>query len=380
MEINRVEAFQVQWDQDENPARRSAFVRIHTDDGLFEIGEASPMQGGAASLGIIERDIGPSLIGADPLDHALLHDQLLHRLAKLGPEGALSGALAAIDLALWDLKGKLLGLPIYKLLGGAWRTALPFYASIGHNGARERDVDEVCRVVERRLKDGPAAVKIRFDSDRVTPDLDIKGDIAKARAVRRLVGNDFPLAFDANNGYSVGGAIRVGRALEELGYWWFEEPAQHYHVSRTGEVARALDITVSAGEQTYTTAGVVDLINAGIRMVQPDIVKMGGVTGLLRCAAVCQAHGVELVPHQTQPTIGHMANLHVCAAQPQATKPCEWDDPSSRRHVVFDNPPKPKDGLFHLPTAPGLGLAFIEEELERRRVPLSRESTGEERG
>ena len=210
-----------------------------------------------------------ALIGADPLDHAVLYDRQLHELVKVGPEGAVSGALAAIDIALWDLKGKLLGQPIYKLLGGAWRTALPFYASIGRNGARHRNIDEVCRVVEQRLKDGPAAIKIRFDNDRVTPDLDIKGDIAKARAVRRLVGDDFPLAFDANNGYSPGAAIRVGRALEELGFWWFEEPVQHYHVSRMGEVARALDITVSAGEQTYTTAALVDLINAGVRMVQP---------------------------------------------------------------------------------------------------------------
>jgi L-alanine-DL-glutamate epimerase-like enolase superfamily enzyme len=373
VKIIRCEAFQVQWDPNDPPARRSAFVRIHTDDGSVGIGEASPMQGGGASIGIIERDIGPSLIGADPLDHAVLHDRLLHKLVKLGPEGALSGALAAIDIALWDLKGKFSGQPIYKLLGGAWRTALPFYASVGQNGAKDRDVDEVCRVIERRLKDNPAAIKIRFDNDRVMPDLDINGDLAKARAVRRLVGDDFPLAFDANNGYSVSGAIRVGRALEELGYWWFEEPVQHYHVSRLGDVARALDITVSAGEQSYTTTAVVDLINAGVRMVQPDIVKMGGVTGLMRCAAICQAHGVELVPHQTQPTIGHMANLHVCAAQAHATKPCEWDDPSTRRHAVFINPPTPKDGLFHLSTAPGLGLAFNEEELDRRQVVNVRE-------
>src|SRR4029077_17557131 len=127
-------------------------------------------------------------------------------------------------------------------------------------------------------------------------------------AVRELVGDRLPLAFDANNGYSVGGAIRVGRALEELGYWWFEEPVQHYHVKAMGEVARHLDIAVSAGEQTYTLSGIADLIMAGGRTVKRYIVKMGGITGLQRCIALAHAHGVELLPHQTQPTIGHTAN------------------------------------------------------------------------
>src|SRR5215472_9474175 len=366
MKIREIEIFQVQWAPQDKPAQRSAWIRIHCEDGLTGIGEASPMQGGLASLEIIRHNLAPELIGADPLDHAVLHDTLLHKFAKLGPEGALSGALAAVDIALWDLKGKLLGQPIYKLLGGAWRTRLPFYASIGGNG--ERSVDEVLRVVERRLEDKPAAVKIRFDADRTRPDNDIPGDIEKARAVRRLVGDGFPLAFDANNGYSTGGAVRVGRALEELGYWWFEEPVQHYHVKAMGEVARRLDITVSAGEQTYTLAGIADLIAAGVRMVQPDIVKMGGITGLLRCAALAHAHGVELVSHQTQPTIGHMANMHVVAAQLQASKPIEWNDPSTRTHAVFENPPKPVDGLFHLSDAPGLGLRVNEAELAKRRI------------
>jgi len=368
MKICDVEVFQVQWRPEERPAQRSAWVRIHCDDGSFGIGEASPMQGGLASLGIVKHNLASALIGADPLDHAVLHDRLLHSFVKLGPEGALTGALAAIDIALWDLKGKLLRQPIYKLLGGAWRTRLPFYASIGGNG--ERSVDEVLRVVEARLRDKPAAVKIRFDNDRTKPDLDIPGDIAKARAVRRLVGDGSPLAFDANNGYSTGGAIRVGRALEELGYWWFEEPVQHYHVKAMGEVAQRLDITVSAGEQTYTLAGLADLIAAGVRMVQPDIVKMGGITGLMRCAALAQAHGVELVPHQTQPAIGHVANLHLAASQLHATKPCEWNDPSPRQHAVFENPPWPRDGVFVLPDGAGLGLVLNEAELARRRMPI----------
>jgi len=368
MKIRDIEAFQIGWAADDKPTQRSAWVRVHTDDGLSGIGEASPMQGGLASLGIIARDLAPALIGQDPLDHAVLQDRLLHRFVKLGPEGALTGALAAIDIALWDLKGKLLGQPIYKLLGGAWRTSLPFYASIGGNG--ERSVDEVLRVVEARLRDNPAAVKIRFDNDRTRLDGDIPGDIAKAQAVRRLVGDGFPLAFDANNGYSLGGAIRVGRALEELGFWWFEEPVQHYHPKAMGDVARRLDITVSAGEQTYTLSGLADLIDAGVRMLQPDVVKMGGITGLSRSIALAQAHGVELVPHQTQPTIGHMASLHLAASQLHTTKPCEWNDPSPRQHAVFDNPPKPEGGLFHLSAEPGLGLKLNEAELARRRIPL----------
>jgi len=326
------------------------------------------MQGGLASLGIIQHDLAPALIGKDPLDHAVLLDTLMHTCVKLGPEGALTGALAALDIAMWDIKGKLFRQPIYKLLGGAWRTALPFYASIGGNG--DRSLDDVLRVVETRLTDKPSAIKIRFDNPRTQLDRDILGDIAKARAVRRLVGDEFPLAFDANNGFSSGGAIRVGRVLEELGYWWFEEPVQHYHVKAMGEVARALDITVSAGEQTYTLAALADLIAAGVRMVQPDIVKMGGITGLMQAQALCQAHGAELVPHQTQPTIGHTASLHIAAAQMGATKPCEWNDPSNRTHAVFDNPPFPVDGLFRLSAEPGLGLRLNEDELAKRVVPI----------
>lgn len=369
MKITKVEAFQLAFDT-AKPNNRSAFVRIETEDGLFGMGEASPMAGGLASLTIIAADMAPFLIGKDALDHAVLLDTLFHKCIKLGPEGATTGALAALDIALWDLKGKLLGQPIYKLLGGAWRTSLTCYASVGGNAWRT--VDQVVEVVERRVaKERPAAVKIRWDGDRTKLDVDIPGDIAKARAVRKALGDDFVLGFDANNGYSVGGAIRVGRALEELGYSWFEEPVQHYHISAMGEVAQRLDITVSAGEQTYTLQGLKDLINAGVRMVQPDIVKMGGITGIMQCAAIAYAHGVDLVPHQTQPSLGHLANLHVLSTIMHLNKPVELADGWERAGSVFTNPSEPQDGLFHLPEGPGLGAQFDVEELQRRSIPVS---------
>jgi L-alanine-DL-glutamate epimerase-like enolase superfamily enzyme len=134
VKIRDIDVFQVSWAPEDKPAQRSAWLRVQCDDGVSGIGEASPMQGGLASLGMVRNNLAPALIGKDPLDHAVLLDTLLHTFVKLGPAGALTGALAALDIALWDIKGKLLRQPIYKLLGGAWRTTLPFYASIGGNG------------------------------------------------------------------------------------------------------------------------------------------------------------------------------------------------------------------------------------------------------
>ncbi len=325
------------------------------------------MAGGDAALTIVAGPCAAALLGADPLDHAVIHDRLFHRLAKLGPDGAFAAALAAIDIALWDLKGQTLGQPIYKLLGGAWRTELPFYASVGGNAGR--GPDEVCRAVERWLALSPALVKIRLDADRTRRDQDLEGDAERIRAVRRLLGDGFPLAFDANNNYSVQGAIRIGRLLEDLGCAWFEEPVQHYHLDAFEKVASALDIPVAAGEQEYTLQGVRRLIDAGVAIVQPDIVKTGGFTGMVRMAALTGAYGVDLVPHQTQPAVGHTANLHFVAALAHAHHPCEWNDPSRTQDAVFRDPVRPHDGRFRLNDLPGLGLQVDEGALQARLRP-----------
>ncbi|GAB4458289.1 MAG: mandelate racemase/muconate lactonizing enzyme family protein [Armatimonadaceae bacterium] len=364
MQIERVEAFHVEWDRGVDWIRRSAWVRVFTEDGTYGLGEISPMASGNASLEIVRSSFAPMLTGKDPLDSTVLHHRLFHQHIKLGPEGAFAAALAAVDIALWDLKGKLLGQPIYKLLGGAWKTALPFYASVGGNA--ERTPDEVCRAVERWLPLAPALVKIRFDGDKTVRDAEIPQDIEKAKAVRQLVGDNFPLAFDANNRYSVSGAIRVGRALEDLGYQWFEEPTQHYHTESLGKVAQALDIAVSAGEQEYTLQGIKRLLDAGIDIVQPDIVKCGGFTGLREMAALTRAYGADLVPHQTQPTVGTCANVHFVASLLHSHHPCEYASLPDTQEVVFERFLKPQNGLFTLPDTPGLGLTLHEEELQKR--------------
>lgn len=363
MKIIKVQAFGVEW----KPKHTSAWVRIEDDQGRYGLGEISPMEGGRASMELVESSLTQVLMGAEPLDTSVLFHRMFHRFIKTGPDGALAAAIAAVDIALWDLKGKILDQPIYKLLGGAWRTELPFYASIGDNAWRS--VDEVVAVVEKWLTLSPALVKIRFDADKTTRDKDIAQDIAKARAVRKLVGDGFPLSFDANNGYSVQGAIRVGRALEELGYTWFEEPCQSYHVQNLGKVAQALDIAVAAGEQEYTLQGVQRLIEAGVDIVQPDIVKTGGFTGMQQMAALAHAYGVDLLPHQTQPTIGQTANLHLSAALLHGHYPVEYSDGSGFQNVVLREPVGPVNGVFKLPAGAGLGLVFDEAELAQRTRP-----------
>jgi L-alanine-DL-glutamate epimerase-like enolase superfamily enzyme len=326
----------------------------------------------AACVPLVQARLAPLLLGRDALQTAARWAELRAALRNLGGVGLGAMALSALDVALWDLKGKALGQPVWKLLGGAWRRELPFYASIGGNG--QRSVDEVCRVVEEWLKLGPAQVKIRFDADKTARDVDLAGDIAKARAVRTLVGEGFPLAFDSNNGYSVQGAIRVGRALEELGYVWFEEPVQHYHVESVAKVAAALDIAVSAGEQEYTLQGIKRLIEAGVDIVQPDIVKTGGFTGLGDMAALARAWGVDLVPHQTQPSIGHTANLHFVASLTHSHHPAEYNGPRDVQDVVFQTPVRPVNGKFVLSEAPGLGLELDEAQLGKRTIPWTSSS------
>ncbi len=373
MKITRVEPFHVDWHWGADVAwkRRSAWVRVTTDSGQFGIGEASPMEDGNAALELIRKPLASVLIGADPLDISVLRERMYHRAIKTGPDGALAAAMAAVDIALWDLKGKILSQPIYKLLGGAWRTDIPWYASIGNHA--QRSLDETLRKIEGMLNFEPALIKIRFDADRTTRDLDIPGDIAKARAVRKLVGDQFPLVFDANNNYSLQGAIRVGRVLEELGYEWFEEPVQHYHIEATGKVADALDIAVSAGEQEYTLQGIHRLIEAGVDMIQPDIVKTGGFTGLSEMAALAKAHGIDVVPHQTQPSIGHTANLHFVASLAHGHYPAEYNErpqPNGGvQDIAFKTPVQPIRGIFRLSDKPGLGLEISEDELKKRTVP-----------
>ncbi|PYN90311.1 MAG: hypothetical protein DMD87_02120 [Candidatus Rokuibacteriota bacterium] len=155
-----------------------------------------------------------------------------------------------------------------------------------------------------------------------------------------------------------------------------EEPVQHYHVESFAKVAAALDIAVSAGEQEYTLQGIKRLIEAGVDIVQPDIVKTGGFTGLGDMAALARAYGVDFVPHQTQPSIGHTANLHFVASLTHSHHPAEYNGPYQVQDVVFRTPVRLVKGKFVLSDAPGLGLELDEAELTKRTIPWTSSAPG----
>ncbi len=227
--------------------------RIHCDDGLSGIGEASPMQGGLASLGIIARDLAPLLVGQDPLDHAVLHDTLLHRFAKLGPEGALSGALAAIDIALWDLKGKMPRPADLQAVGRrlADRPAV-LRVDLGAamaNAASTRS----CASIEARLQ-RPAGGGRNPLRQRPAPSPTSTSPATSPRRARCGGWSATYLARLRRQQRLLARRCRPCRARARRARVLVVRGAgcQHYHVKAMGEVARRLDITVSAGEQTYT--------------------------------------------------------------------------------------------------------------------------------
>ncbi len=361
MEITKIEGFHVQWERG-----KSAWVRVTGEDGRFGWGEISPMAGGNASLELV-KGFAHLVVGKSVFDTRLIYERIFHDFIKLGPDGAFAGALAATDVALWDLKGKVLGQPIYRLLGGARTPKLPFYASIGGNA--HRSSDDLKREIEAWLPLQPALVKIRFDGDKTMRDTDLSGDIQKARGARELLGPDFPLAFDANNTYSVAGALRVGRALEDLGFVWFEEPVAHLATRSFEIICAKLDIPVAAGEQEYTLRGLKILLDAGVSIVQPDIAKTGGFTGFIDMAGLVKAYGADFVPHQTQPLLAHAANLHFVAALPHSHHPCELNDRWFGQNHALKSPITLKNGCFELSDTPGLGLEWDEEALEARLKP-----------
>ncbi|HET6384500.1 MAG TPA: mandelate racemase/muconate lactonizing enzyme family protein [Armatimonadota bacterium] len=343
----------------------SIFIQITTSDGITGIGECSPMNGRVLQH-FVETALAPLLIGEDPLDIDRLWHKMFHRTYKLGAQGVQPEAIAGIDIALWDILGKTTGLPIYQLLGGRYRDRITMYASIG--GGADIEPGEMARRVEAALSQGFRAIKIRMDWGVARQDANPAKDLTMFRLCRQVCGPDIPLSFDVNNGYSVPTAIAQGRRFEDVGIYHFEEPVPQYDYAGLAQVAAALDVPVSAGEHEYTRWQFRDLIEqARVDIIQPDVVKCGGISEMRKIALLGEVYNRLFVPHQTQPTIGTAANLHLCATLIHCVRPQEYTGRRPELDDLFVEPLRFENGEIILPNGPGLGLELDEKKMEALR-------------
>lgn len=341
---------------------RPVLVQIFTDEGVTGIGECSPMNAGVIAH-FVNTALKPLLLGENPLEIDKLWNKMTFRTYKLGVQGTQPEAIAGVDIALWDILGKVAELPICILLGGCYREKVMMYASIGGGG--DMTPSQMVKRVESYLDKGFKAIKIRMDWGVSRQDANPAKDLEMFRQVKAITGNNIPLSFDANNGYSVSTAIQQGRKFEEMGIYHFEEPVAQYDYAGIAEVAKSLDVPVSAGEHEYTRWQFRDLIEqAKVDIIQPDVVKCGGISEMYKIGILGSVYNKHFVPHQTQPTIGTAANLHVCAAISNATRPQEYTGQEPRLDELFKEPLVFEDGYIHVPKKPGLGLELDEEKLK----------------
>jgi L-alanine-DL-glutamate epimerase-like enolase superfamily enzyme len=339
----------------------SIFVQVVTDEGITGIGECSPMHGPVLAH-FVDTALKPLVIGEDPREIDRLWHKMLFRTYKLGVQGVQPEGIAGIDIALWDILGKAAGLPLCLLLGGRYRDRIKMYASIG--GGAEMTPEQMAKKVEQALEKGFRAIKIRMDWGAARRDADPEKDWRMFQLCKRLTGDEILLSFDVNNGYSVPTAIQQGRRFEALGLWHYEEPVAQYDYAGIAQVADALDVPVSAGEHEYTRWQFRDLIEqARVDILQPDVVKCGGITEMKKIAVLAETFNKQFVPHQTQPTIGTAANLHVIAALHGCDRPQEFTGQRPELDALFREPLVFQEGHIVLPDRPGLGLELDETKL-----------------
>lgn len=313
-------------------------VEVRTDEGVSGMAFA-----GSGERRSIEGPIRGRIMGESPLNSARLWHLMFTGWRKPVAKGDAIAAIGAVDNALWDLRGKLLGQPTYRLLGG-FRDRVPAYAAGGYyeedKGAKGL-ADEMTRFAAAGYK----AVKMKVGGAALAE------DVARVRAAREAIGPDVRLMVDANNAWSAAEAIRFGRAVEAFDIAWFEEPCWPDDLAGAADVCRALDIPVASGEIEYTRWGFRDLIEqAAADIIQADPHTAGGMTEWLRIAAIASAHHLPVAPHGN-----HWLGAHAVAAVDNGlivesyARLQAWQDD-------FFAPWELDDGELVLPQAPGLGI------------------------
>ena len=345
------------------PSRSVVLARVETDEGISGIGEAAYF-GGPPMITkmIIEKELADYLIGEDPLNIERLWETMYQRSIKHGRKGAIIASMSGIDIALWDIKARSVGMPLYRLLGGCYEK-IRAYASAGFY-AEGKGLKELAGEMESYVKEGFTAVKMKIG--RVSQ----AEDVARIKAVREAIGPNIDLLVDGNNVYTSYEAIRMARKMEAYDVFWFEEPVPAEDIEGSARVAHAIDMPLAAGENEFTRYGFRDLIiNQALDIAQPDTTWCGGITEARKIAAMASAWNITCVPHSFSSAIALMSNLHFSASIPNSMFQ-EFDrNYNPLREELLTEPVRiNKDGYIDLPDKPGLGVELNESTVKKYRV------------
>ena len=339
--------------------RDAVVVKVTTDEGLVGWGEAHHGRAHTAVAKLIESTLKQLILNSEANDVVGIWEKMYrYQLASHGMGAGACLAMSGIDMALWDIRGKALGLPLYRLLGGA-RRAIPAYAggvSLGY-----QEPSQLIEEAKKSVEQGYKAIKLRVGD---SP----KRDIERMRAVRKAFGDDLVILTDANIGYELEDVRQVMPVMDELRMGWLEEPFPA-HDHRSYKEAKGFGRTpLAAGENHYTRFEFNRVIEDGaITILQPDLSKSGGITEVLRVAALASAWKLPIHPHSSMTGLNHAASIHFLAAIDNGGY-FEGDVSKSNRFRddLVDNPGKiDKDGNVWPLEKPGLGLEVNEEFLAK---------------
>ena len=358
-------------------ARSAHLVEITTDTGLTGWGECfGPGPVAHANRAIIEHVIAPRLIGADPLARERIWHETYNAMRDHGQKGMPLQALSGVDIALWDLAGKHFGVPIATLLGGRCRDSVPVY---GYGMMLERRDDLAAAFAE----EARAIEAAGFRAMKMKVGLGVAKDIALVEAVRGALRDETRLMVDANHAYHTADAFAVGRALEKLGVYWFEEPVapedlDGYHELRTG-----LSLNISGGEAEFTRWGWRPLLERRcLDIAQPEVCALGGISEYMKVLALCHAHFTPVVNHVWGSAVSVATNLQLLAAMPPLPGGLHPDEPMlefDTTHNAFRDElaleplgireAVARSGRVTVPDRPGHGVTPDPELLARYAVP-----------
>jgi L-alanine-DL-glutamate epimerase-like enolase superfamily enzyme len=343
------------------PQAQTCLVRITADDGTVGWGEAHAPLGPRATRAVVEDVLAPLLLGDDPLAIDRHWERMYGAMRLRGHStGYQLEALAGVDIALWDLAGKLLGLPVYRLLGGPYRTALPAYAS-GIPGATN---EERAATARRFVAEGYTALKLSIGRG------DIDTDLATVAAVAAAIRGEADLLVDAHGAYTAENALYVGRRLQDLGVYWLEDPLTPEDVDGYVGLAAALEMAIAAGETECNRWQFAErLRRRAVDVILPDICRAGGISEGRRIATVASLHATKWAAH-----VSMGSSVHVAAAAHLAAASANFlifefsSTPNPLGDALLTAPLRPEGGVLRVPDGPGLGITFDEERLRAHLI------------